>query len=155
MDIESYLTERVDDQMKYFDSKAIRNQKAYRVLKVIAIACNILTTLAIALTFIVPPNFRGHTGIVALVLSTLVLATYQFEEFYNFGTKWEKFRLVAEYLKSEKYLFQNKVGMYSSGDTDEKEHLFIEKIENILRGTDMSYFSLMVEPGKGIEKRLQ
>ena len=94
-------------------------------------------------------------GITALALSTIVLATYQIEEFYNFGTKWEKFRLVAEYLKSEKYLFLNEVGIYSSGDTDEKKHLFIEIMEGILRGTDMSYFSSMVEPGKGIEKRLQ
>ena len=155
MDMESYLTERVNDQIKYFDSKAIRSQRLYKWLRGTAIFCNISTTLAIALTFIVPPDLRGYMGITALALSTIVLATYQIEEFYNFGTKWEKFRLVAEYLKSEKYLFLNEVGIYSSGDTDEKKHLFIEIMEGILRGTDMSYFSSMVEPGKGIEKRLQ
>ena len=153
MNIETYLTERVDNQIEYFDSKAIKNQKVYKILKVAAIVCNVLTTLAIALALTFMPYLK-FMGIAALVLSTAVLATYQFEEFYNFGAKWEKFRLVAERIKSEKYLFLNSVGAYSSIDTDEKERVFIETIEGIIQGTDMSYFSLMIEPGKGIEKRL-
>lgn len=154
MDIEKYLIERVDDQIEYFDSNAIRNQKIYKGLKGIAIVCNVLTTLAIALalTFI---SYLKLIGITALILSTIVLATYQIEEFYNFGAKWEKFRLVAERMKAEKCLFLNNAGMYSSGDEDKKKCAFVEKIESIIQGTDMSYFSLMVEPGKRIEKRLE
>ncbi|MDE0011986.1 MAG: DUF4231 domain-containing protein [Candidatus Poribacteria bacterium] len=153
MDIETYLTERVDNQIEYFDSKAIRNQKIYKRLKGTAIFSNVFTTLtiALALTFISHLKFMG---IAALILSTIVLATYQIEEFYNFGAKWEKFRLVAERIKSEKYLFLSSVGRYASIDTGEKERVFIEAIEGIIQGTDMSYFSLMIEPGKGIEKRL-
>ena len=153
MNIETYLTERVDDQIEYFDSNAIRNQKLYKRLKVTAIVCNVLTTLTIALALTFIPYLK-LMGIAALVLSTTVLATYQIEEFYNFGAKWEKFRLVTERIKSEKHLFLNSVGAYSSIDTDEKERVFIETIEGIIQGTDMSYFSLMIEPGKGIEKRL-
>ena len=153
MDIETYLTERVDDQIKYFDSSAIRNQKAYKKLKGTAIVCNVLTTLTIALALTFIPYLK-IMGIAALIFSTIVLATYQIEEFYNFGAKWEKFRLVAEHMKSEKFLFLNDVGTYSSGDGDEKKRAFIEKIEGIIQGTDTSYFSLMIEPGKGIEKRL-
>ena len=155
MDIESYLTDRVDDQIKYFDSNAIRNQRVYKRLKGTAILCNIVTTLTVALTFTVTPYFKVPMGIAALVLSTAVLATYQIEEFGNFGAKWEKFRLVAERIKSEKYKVLNAVGMYSYGGTDEKKRLFIEKIEGIIQGTDISYFSLMIEPGKGVEKNLQ
>ena len=153
MDIETYLTERVDDQIEYFDSNALRNQKRYKFFKIAAIICNVLTTLtiALALTFITHLKFMG---IAALILSTIVLATYQVEEFCNFGTKWEKFRLVAERIKSEKYLFLNSVGAYSSIDTDEKERLFIKTIEGILQGTDISYSLLIGEPGTGIEKRL-
>lgn len=152
MDIETYLTERVNDQIKYFDSNAIRNQKWYRGLKSTAIACNIFTTLTIALTLI--PDLKVPMSIVALFLSMIVLATYQVEDFYNFGAKWEKFRLVAERMKSEKCLFLNGAGPYLSDDTDEGKRVFIEKIEGIIQGTDISYSLLMGEPGKGIEKRL-
>jgi len=94
-------------------------------------------------------------GILALILSTIVLATYQIEEFQSYGAKWEKFRLVAEQIKSEKYMFLNGAGRYLTVNSDESKRLFIETIEGIIRGTDISYFSLMVEPGKRIEKRLQ
>jgi hypothetical protein len=84
-----------------------------------------------------------------------VLATYQWEEFQNFGAKWEKFRLVAEQMKSEKFMFLNRAGRYFSMDEREASSVFVGTIEEIIRGTDRSYFSLIVEPGKRIEKRLQ
>jgi len=154
-ELESYLADRVDDQLNYFNSSAIRNQKAYRRLKGTSIACNVLTTMTIALAFTVPPEYKIAMGILALILSTIVLATYQVEEFQSYGAKWEKFRLVAEQIKSEKYMFLNRVALYAIEDDKFAKRQFIETIEGIIKGTDISYFSLMVEPGKRIEKRLQ
>ena len=154
-ELESYIKDRVDDQLDYFDSSAMRNQKAYRKLKGTSIACNVLTTMTIALAFTVPAEYKVAMGILALILSTVVLATYQIEEFQSFGAKWEKFRLVAEQIKSEKYLFLNRAGTYALEDEETAKRKFIETIEGIIKGTDISYFSLMVEPGKRIEKRLQ
>ena len=153
MNVESYINDRVDDQIKYFDRSAVKNQKIYRFLRIVAISCNVLTALAIALTFAVPAEYKKEVGIVALALTMIVLATYQIEEFYNFGAKWQKFRIVGELVKSEKYIFLNGAGVYSSGDIDQRKRLFVKKVEDIFRGTDMSYFSLMVEPGKGLERR--
>jgi len=152
---DDYMKSRVEDQLSYFDSSAIRNQRAYRRLKLTAIVCNILTTMTIALAFTVPEAYKVTMGILALVLSTIVLGTYQLEEFQNYGAKWEKFRLVTEQLKSERFLFLNGVGPYSSGNEDASRLEFVERIEGTIRGTDIAYFSLMVEPGRRLEKRLQ
>jgi len=149
-----YLRDRVDDQIRYFDSSAIRNQRSYRILKRTSIICNITTTMTIALAFTVPDEYKVTMGIVALVLSTLVLATYQWEEFENYGAKWEKFRLVAEQLRSERHLYLNKAGRYTADDATNHRSL-VEAVESVIRGTDISYFSLMVEPGRRIEKRLE
>ncbi len=154
MSIDRYITERVDDQISYFDRSAIKNQKRYRLLKRASIICNILTTMTIALAFTVPMEWKVCMGILALILSTVVLATYQWEEFENYGAKWEKFRLVAEQLKSEKLMYLNRAGRYRS-EEQEHDQEFVESIESIIRGTDISYFSLMVEPGRRIEKRLE
>ncbi|HTS17217.1 MAG TPA: DUF4231 domain-containing protein [Verrucomicrobiae bacterium] len=154
-DINDYIGKRLDDQLAYFDSNAVKNQRRYKTIKSVAIACNVLTTMTIALAFTVPEQFKVAMGILSLVLSTIVLATYQWEEFQNYGAKWEKFRLVAEQLKSEKYLFLNHAGRYTSKDETENQQQFIETVEGILKGTDLSYFTLMVEPGKRIEKRLE
>jgi hypothetical protein len=154
-DQERYMLERVENQVGYFDSNAIKNQRLYRGLKRTSIICNILTTLTIALAFTVPDAYRTWMGIAALVLSTIVLATYQWEEFENYGAKWEKFRLVAEQLKSERELYLERAGSYAIEDDEARRRAFVESVESIIRGTDMSYFTLMVEPGRRIEKRLE
>lgn len=150
-----YMKDRFDDQFKYFDSNAMKNQRWYRRLKRTAIVCNILTTMTIALAFTVSGEYKLFMGILALVLSTIVLATYQWEEFENYGAKWEKFRLVAEQLKSERFALLTKAGRYSSENDVQNRKEFVERVEGIIRGTDISYFSLMVEPGRRIEKRLE
>jgi len=153
-EIDSYIKDRVDDQFAYFDSNAMKNQKAYRRLKLTAITCNVLTTMTIALAFAWPQNHNALM-ILALILSTIVLATYQLEEFQNYGAKWEKFRLVAERLRSEKFMFINKVGPYYSNDYEKNKGQLVETVEGIIRNTDVVYFSLMVAPGERIDKRLQ
>jgi hypothetical protein len=150
-----YMNTRLEDQIRYFDNNAMRNQKAYRRLKSGAIACSVLTTLAIALSFTVPEPYKMYLGILALVSSALVLGTHQWEEFQNYGAKWEKFRLVAEQLKAEKFLFKTSAGAYSSPDEAANLREFVETVESIIKGTDISYFALLVEPGKRIEKRLE
>lgn len=153
-EITAYLETRVNDQFHYFDTGAIKNQRSYKLLRRTAIVCNILTTVTIALAFAVPEPYRVSMGILALVLSSAVLATYQWEEFENYGAKWEKFRLVAEQLKSQKHLFLTRAGPYAAENDAENGRIFVETIEGIIKGTALSYFLLMVEPGKRIEKRL-
>ena len=153
MNVESYINDRVDDQIKYFDRSAVKNQRIYRFLRIVAISCNVLTALAIALTFAVPAEYKKEVGIVALALTMIVLLTYQIEEFFNFGAKWQKFRIVGELIKSEKYLYLNGAGVYTSADLEQRKRIFVKRVEDIFRSTDMSYFSLTVEPTKGLERR--
>lgn len=155
MNLESYMTDRVDNQVEYFDQHARRNQRIYSFLRMATITCNVLTALAIALTLAAPARYRIYVGLGALVLSMIVLATHQIQEFYKFGAKWEKFRTVAEQIKSEKFLFLNDAGTYRAGDTDSKKRAFIESIEGIIQGTDKSYFALMIEPDEENETHLQ
>ena len=50
-ELEDYMKNRVDDQLEYFDSSAIRNQKAYRRLKGTSIACNVLIEIGSNLNY--------------------------------------------------------------------------------------------------------
>lgn len=147
-----YISERLQDQLEYFDSKALESQKKYRMLKKTAIASNLLTSLSIALAFALP-NLVVPFGILAMTCSILVLGTYQIEEFQSYGAKWEKFRLVAEQIKSEKWKFLTQTTPYIH-DAQCNCTLLVERIEKLINGTDINYFSLMVEPGKRLEKRM-
>ncbi len=154
MSIQEYISDRIDDQIEYFDNNAIQNQKRYKRLKSTAIVCNVLTTFIIAIIFVVPEAFKTYVGVAALFTSAIVLFTYQWEEFQSNGAKWEKFRLVAEQLRSEKQLFILSSGRYSGLEPELSKNLLVETTEGVIRGTDISYFALLVEPGKRIEKRM-
>jgi hypothetical protein len=153
--LSEYITKRVDDQLEYFETKTAENKRWYKTLKLTAIACNVLPTMAIALAFVVPAEYKVGVGILALVLSAIVPATYQLEELQNHGVKWEKFRLVAEQLKSEKFLFLNSAGPCASDNDELNQRLLTETVERIVGETALSYFLLMIEPGKRLEKRTQ
>ena len=155
MNLESYMTERVDSQVEQFDQHARRNQRIFSFLRMTTITCNVLTALAVSLTLAAPARYKIYMGLGALVLSMIVLATHQIQEFYKFGAKWEKFRTVAEQIKSEKFLFLNDAGAYRAGDADSKKRAFIESVEGIIQGTDKSYFALMIEPDEENETQLQ
>ena len=142
----SYIIDRVDKQIEYFDNGAIKNKKKYVFLKSTSIVCSVFTTMVIALAFTVPNDYKTIMGIMALIFSTIVLATYQWEEFYNYGARWEKYRIVAEQLRSEKYLFINRVGRYDTKKDEIVKKLFILSIEQISRNTDISYFAFMSDP---------
>ena len=155
MNLESYMSDRVDSQVENLEQHARRNQRIYGILRMTTIICNVLTALAIALTLAAPARYRIYVGLGALVFSMIVLATHQIQEFYKFGAKWEKFRTVAEQIKSEKFLFLNDAGTYRAGDTDSKKRAFIESVEGIIQRTDKSYFALMIEPDEESETHLQ
>lgn len=69
----AYLRERLEDQIKYFDTSAIKNQKLYRSVKMIGIICNVLTTIAIALAFTVPEATKLYMSIAALMVKSGML----------------------------------------------------------------------------------
>ena len=137
--IDNYL-EQLDRDINWFDDSSINNKKNYELLKNVTIICNVLTTVTIALVFIVPQIFQFYVVIIALILSSIVLATYQWEETHNYGPQWASYRNTTEELKRERDLYLNQAGSYNSGNLKENFSFFVEKITYIKEQTDKSYF---------------
>lgn len=75
-ELRAYLADRVDNQLRYFDASAVKNQRAFRRLKAVSIACNVLTTMTIALAFTVLEEYKVFIGMFSLISSTIVFATH-------------------------------------------------------------------------------
>jgi hypothetical protein len=104
--------------------------------------------LAIFFLVLTPPSWRDLASVVPLLLSTTTVGAYQWEEQNNFGALWTKFRLMAERMKRHRELFLLRAGPYSGPDDITSAKLFVEFIENLIEGTDVHYFTLMVEPSE-------
>jgi hypothetical protein len=147
--IEHYLSHRWKEQCSYFESKALENQKKYMTTRVVTLFSICLTPISIAAAIVfqrLNAAFYTLYDLLPLILSTVAIGSYQWEELFNYGSKWAKFRLVAERMKGHKQLFLHHTGVYRDLDEKSAAQRFVEFTEGLIEGTDVNYFVLMVDP---------
>jgi hypothetical protein len=105
-----YLEERFRPQVRYFDDKARFNQSRYLLMRRMMLVASWLTPISIFIQFTIHSNMRDAWAIVPMILSTIAVGSYQWEEQHNYGSQWSKFRLVAENLKHQLVYFENQTG---------------------------------------------
>jgi hypothetical protein len=145
-----YIEERFRPQLAYFESKASFNQHRYILMRQLMLIASWLTPIAIFIQFTLPLKFRDLWSLVPMILSTIAVGSYQWEEQHNYGTQWSKFRLVAENLKHQLVYFENQTGPFRGMPKEQSEKAFVEITEKVIEGTDINYFTLMVDPHKNL-----
>ena len=145
----AYIQERFRPQLAYFEVKASLNQGRFLLMRRLMLIASWLTPISIFVQFTLAPAYRDVWSVVPMILSTIAVGSYQWEEQHNYGSQWSKFRLVAENLKHQLFYFENQTGPFRGMQTEDAERAFVEIIEKIIEGTDINYFTLMVDPHKG------
>jgi hypothetical protein len=144
--MDRYLNGRWAEQCKYFENKATINQRHYMKTRIITLISICLTPISIAGAIAFPGMKDQFYDFIPLGLSTIAIGSYQWEELFNYGAKWAKFRLVAERLKGHRELFLQRTGLYRDLDDETAQKQFVEYCEGLIEGTDVNYFILMVDP---------
>lgn len=147
------VVKRFEDQLSYFEAKATQNQQRYVLMRRLMLIASWLTPLAIFGLILLPQESRDWWSVVPMLLSTVAVGSYQWEEQHNYGAQWSKFRLVAESLKRHRSLWDASAGPFRGLEDGEKIRAFVEVIEKIIEGTDINYFTLMVDPAKGPDSK--
>jgi len=122
---EEYISQRLDDQINWFDKKSSSNKKAFMYLRTVEIIA------ALIIPFLAGYVDDGNAAKVVFIgaLSILVAAIASVLTLYKFQENWIEYRMVAESLKYEKFLFLANAGCYRE-DCSFAE--FVERIESIL-----------------------
>ena len=139
--IETYMDERVDDQIKWYDKKSMQMQKKYKFLKGVTIFLSAIIPI-ISLTNIEYFN----TNIVASILAAIIAISEGMISLSNYGDNWTRYRSICETLKSEKYMFLNQSGVYS--EEEDNFSFFVERIETIISQENINWASLNNESKK-------
>ena len=128
MDEQTYLTDRVDDQMSWYDSKSTWNQKRYKQLRFLATGLSLLIPFA---TGFLTDNRDwlkwsiGAAGIGIAIIEYLLSMN-------NYHENWVEYRATAEALKREKLLFLTKAGRYQKSESPFQD--FVVRCEAIMAG---------------------
>lgn len=112
--------ERLENQLGWYDGKAVRNQRRYKWLKVLEIA--VAAALPVVAALHSPVWVTGGLGAVVVVLEGV-------QHIYQFQENWITYRSTAEALRNERYLYLAKAGPYAGEDRD---RVLAERIEVLL-----------------------
>jgi hypothetical protein len=144
--LEQYISNRWKDQLAWFEKKAAYNQRQYMRMRHIMLVAGWLTPAAILGLTMVPQQYRDLASFVPFILSGIAIGSYQWEDEHHYGSQWAKFRLIAERLKHEREFLIHRVGAYANLGSAESEKFFVKNVEGLIEGTDVNYFTLMVDP---------
>lgn len=132
MDIEKYLTDRVDDQLGYYGNAANKAKKKHVSMQMAIIILALLVPVVTNL----PSNWgplgdvQGHIKIAVTVLSLTLAIITGLANFRKPGDLWLTYRMTEELIKHEKYLFITNSGPYHNNE--KAGHNFVETIESII-----------------------
>lgn len=147
MKIEDYIEQRLDDQMNWFDRKSQVYQKQYKRLKLLQIALASLIPLMAGYMgeFEFLKYFIGAFG----VIITLVEAVASMN---NYQTNWLEYRVMAESLKRERFLFLTQCSPYDDIDADKK---LILKVEALLAEENSQWVETMRQQQQQLDENEQ
>ena len=133
------ITERLEQQIAWYDRKSIYNQKAYKRIKVIEILAAALIPLIAALSIPYAAIITGSLGVLITVLEGLIhLNQYQ--------QNWTSYRSTCEALKHEKYVYLAKAAPYAS--VQDCYALLAERIESLVSQEHAKWASVQSQENK-------
>ncbi len=122
-DFDKYLSERYQDQIKWYSDKATHFKRLYQMFQWSVV---ILSAIVPVLILVVPEEIQYITvGIsVLLTIGTSGLKTFKFQE------NWIDYRTISESLKKEKYFYDAGLDDYSN--CEDRMSTFVERVESLI-----------------------
>lgn len=132
MSEESYIEERLDNQIEWYNSKSQWNQKCYKWLK------NFELILSALIPVLLVASFDEYwTKIVVGFFGATITVISGLHGLYNFFENWIEYRATAETLKHEKNMYLTHSGVYS--DCDGNFQQLVERTESIISKENVNW----------------
>ncbi len=125
MNENTYLTERLESEIEWYEKKSKKNKRNYIFFRVIEL-------ISAALIPFLINYLTGSTGLIKSaieVLGIIVIVSSGLISLFQFNELWTEYRTNAESLKHEKYLYLSSSKPY---DTDGKYKLLVERVERLI-----------------------
>jgi hypothetical protein len=128
---------RLDDQINWYDTKSIRNQRWFKSLKMAEL---ILAGSVPVLAGLNAPN------IVTAIVGAIVIIAESVIQMNQYYYNWLVYRSTCEELKHEKYLYAANAGIYSTAREPLK--LLAERVEGLISKEHAKWVSAQEEAAK-------
>jgi len=133
------ITERLEDQIAWYDRKSSSNQQIYKFIKVTEIIAAAVIPFLPALPLLHKDWIAGSLGVVITILEG-VLHLNQYQQ------NWIAYRSTCESLKHEKYVYLAKASPYAG--VPDPRALLAERVESLVSQEHAKWASTQQENAK-------
>jgi Protein of unknown function (DUF4231) len=140
MDAETYLKERVEDQIAWYGRKGAYNKRWFISLRAVEIAA--AATVPFLSGFAGNPWISAAVGVIGIIITLCAGITHlcQLQE------RWIEYRTTAEALKKERFLFVTKTEPY---DSDDAFPILVQRMETLVSKENVTWAQhLIMKPDK-------
>jgi hypothetical protein len=143
---EDYMTQRVDDQVSWYERKSMSAQNWFKRLRWVEMVCAAAIPVLAAYSASEPARLTVALlgALVVILASLLSLGRYQ--------ENWIEYRTTCESLRREKFCYLTEVEPYDSSQED-RFALFVQRIENLISKENSQWAQLARNAAKPVEKR--
>ena len=139
IDPEAYLAGRLDEQITYYEAAASRAKRTHLRLQTGVLALSVLVPVAVNR----PVDANAWLRYLILAFAVLLPAMTGLAAARKYGETWLSYRMAAELLKNEKYLFLTGSGRYR-GNPD-AFHELVETVESLLSAEHNKFRAFFAE----------
>lgn len=132
---QEYLSQRVDDQVSWYNKKAKTNKTYHYWCKCIIM----IFSAGIPVIALIHMNLQ-YKDILLGVLGAVIAILTGMSGLMSYQEKWTEYRQSAEELLHEKMMFTTRTGYYKEHGFDH----FVERVESVLKG-ERSNWSLLAK----------
>lgn len=139
---ETYLQERLDDQINWYDTKSIRSQKVYKLLKGLVIILS--ASIPFFIGFIA--DFNKHWEYLVSAIGVIIVGIEGWLGITKHHEHWIEYRSICETLRHEKYMYLTRTGVY---DIENPFKVLVERVESIISKENVNWASLYNNQNEG------
>lgn len=139
MDINTYIKERVDDQINWYDKKSIHCQKMYKRMQI--------TEIVLAALIPLLSTYSQECSTLAIIVGLFGSAISIIEaitKLNKYHENWIEYRTTCELLRYQKHLFETHSSPYNY-EEETIENLFVRNVENIISSENNKWKLLNIE----------
>ena len=129
---EDYLVNRYEDQINWYRAKASTNKRRYQIFQWCVIVLAAVVPVLVTASPQAATEANSTIWWVTVVASVLLAIGTAGIKAFKFQENWINYRSTAERLLQEKYFYDGGISGY--GETDNKESLFVKRVEEIISG---------------------
>lgn len=122
-DFIDFIKTRYEEQLRWYEGKAVSCKRNHDVLQAITVVCSILTPILI-LALDLDWKLPAVATSAAVSMSAGMMAAFKIRE------KWINYRTTAEAMRAEYSLYKTRSGPYLH--VGDRQQVFVERIESLL-----------------------